>query len=217
MKIWEPYTKFDIDVERECGVLVEQIKANGRLLGFIVEEIIPMKFSNLVKSSGVGNGATAPTSDVVDQYGNRYEVRAISLGGNHMYFYPAKAVGAGRQFDEQPYYDKLNWNRAWIMVDGRELPNLTFHYIDVETIRAYNLTDVNDKKKRQDLSMFLQLLEAHNYQDSDELGKFIRQAEGIILETNENAPYGTRINNYGAHIETLKTRKSKSDKGRHTK
>ena len=109
---------------------VREYFTDGRRVSFIVERRLAHE---------VLKGKLAPTEgagyDIIDSYGNKWEVRSITRSG--IYFCPSYMVGSGRHFEEEGFLRKLNEIKGYIIADVESFPDIPFWIIPVEQVKEW--------------------------------------------------------------------------------
>ncbi len=109
---------------------VREYFTDGRRVSFILERRIANEVLNatLAKSEGAGY-------DLVDEIGDKWEVRSISGGG--VYFCPSYMVGSGRSFHEQGFLEKLQEIKGYILTDITSFPDVPFWIVKSEVVKGW--------------------------------------------------------------------------------
>lgn len=115
--------KWDIDKLSEAMCLDKEdvIKyfTDGRRMSFILERRICKEVlgGKLPESEGAW-------FDLFDADGEKWEVRSITNQGT--YFCPSSMIGAGRNFDEDGFLNKLENIKGYILADITQFPNVEY-------------------------------------------------------------------------------------------
>ena len=72
---------------------------------------------------------------MVDEIGDKWEVRSISAGG--VYFCPSYMVGSGRSFNEPGFLQKLAEIKGYILTDITSFPDVPFWIVKSETVKDW--------------------------------------------------------------------------------
>jgi hypothetical protein len=72
---------------------------------------------------------------LVDEIGDKWEVRSISAGG--VYFCPSYMVGSGRSFNEPGFLQKLGEIKGYILTDITSFPDVPFWIVKSETVNVW--------------------------------------------------------------------------------
>ena len=109
---------------------VREYFTDGRRVSFILERRIANEVLNatLAKSEGAGY-------DLVDEIGDKWEVRSISSGG--VYFCPSYMVGSGRSFNEPGFLEKLREIKGYILTDITSFPDVPFWIVKSEVVKDW--------------------------------------------------------------------------------
>lgn len=109
---------------------VREYFADGRRVSFILERRIANEVLNatLAKSEGAGY-------DLIDEIGDKWEVRSISAGG--VYFCPSYMVGSGRSFNEPGFLEKLREIKGYILTDITSFPDVPFWIVKSEVVKNW--------------------------------------------------------------------------------
>ncbi len=109
---------------------VREYFTDGRRVSFILERRICHEIVKGTLSPSEGAGF-----DLIDENGQKWEVRSITGGG--VYFCPSYMVGSGRKFDEEGFMHKLREIRGYIVSDVVEFPRIRVWKISETTVRYW--------------------------------------------------------------------------------
>jgi len=103
---------------------------DGRRVSFILERRLANEVlkGTLAPSEGAGY-------DLIDTNGDKWEVRSISKSG--VYFCPSVMVGAGRQFNENGFLNKLKEIKGYILSDINEFPSIPYWIVNKEMVEKW--------------------------------------------------------------------------------
>ncbi|MBI3042585.1 MAG: hypothetical protein HYY78_07135 [Betaproteobacteria bacterium] len=103
---------------------------DGRRVSFILERRLAYEVlkGKLAPSEGAGY-------DLIDEKGQRWEVRSVTRGG--IYFCPSYMVGSGRAFEESGFLTKLEEVAGYIISDVEGFPIIPYWIVPKETIRKW--------------------------------------------------------------------------------
>jgi hypothetical protein len=100
---------------------------DGRRISFILERRIAREVLH-------GKIATSEGADydIVDEFGQKWEVRSITNSG--IYFCPSYMVGSGRSFNEDGFLSKLKEIAGYIVTDIDEFPNVPIKKVSKDIV-----------------------------------------------------------------------------------
>lgn len=103
---------------------------DGRRVSFILERRLAYEVLNgkLAPSEGAG-------FDLIDGFGNKWEVRSVTRGG--IYFCPSYMVGSGRTFSEPGFIQKLNEIAGYVISDVEGFPEVPYWIVPKEIVRKW--------------------------------------------------------------------------------
>lgn len=106
---------------------VKEYFTDGRRVSFLLERRLAYEVlqGKLAPSEGAGY-------DLIDQAGDKWEVRSITRGG--IYFCPSYMVGSGRQFDEKGFMHKLKEVKGYVISDIESFPKIPFWMVTADVV-----------------------------------------------------------------------------------
>ena len=111
--------KLDLTDRIRFGPIKKQILyerfTDGRISGLLAEDLANSLYNNLMKSP-----TEQSSYDIMDDEGNRYECRTITLRGANLI--PSNQIGKGRQYDAEAHHKKVGSLHAYIFTDIRHSP-----------------------------------------------------------------------------------------------
>jgi len=121
------------DVARALKISEKDVReyfTDGRRVSFIIERRIAKEVlkGDLPQSEGAH-------FDILDEQGNKWEVRCISKGG--IYFCPSKMVGSGRSFEESGFSEKLSEIEGYVIADITSFPNIPFWFVKAQQVLGW--------------------------------------------------------------------------------
>ena len=119
-----------VDAMRISKAEVLQYFRDGRRVSFIIERRIANEvlFGHVAESEGAA-------FDVLDEHGNKWEIRSISKGG--IYFCPSYMVGSGRHFEKAGFLAKLDEIEGYVVADITAFPDVPCWKIPSDVVRAW--------------------------------------------------------------------------------
>ena len=111
--------KIDLTNRMQFGEVSKQVLyqrfTDGRISGLLAEDLLYALYNNFTKSPSEGSAY-----DLLDDDGNKYEVRVITKGGVSLI--PSAQIGVGRQYNEEKHKDKHESLHAYVFIDVRDSP-----------------------------------------------------------------------------------------------
>ena len=116
----------------ELGPIKKQViyerLTDGRIAGLLGEDFANAIYNNVTKSPSENEG-----HDLQDTRGRLYEVRSVTKNGVKLI--PSAQIGSGRKYDKTAHQAKIDSLYAFVFMDVRNSPILTFVGIEAEQLR----------------------------------------------------------------------------------
>jgi len=124
---------------------------DGRRISFLLERRLATEVfrGHIASSEKAGY-------DLIDEHGNKFEVRSITRTG--VYFSPSYMVGFGRRFDKQGLLKKLNSVHGYVLCDISKFPKIPCWSITSGDIQELYNKDKLGKRCKLSRKAALQML-----------------------------------------------------------
>jgi hypothetical protein len=192
LKLFKIYN-FDLSSDIKFGHIHKQnlynIFKDGRITGLLAEYFIESEFNNMNRVRGENSKL-----DMICKEGKRYEVKCLTKNG--VSFIPSNQKGQGRKYNEKDFFDRLDVNDIFIIVDISNFPLISIASIlssFVKTLEIKSLKSFDDVKNVCKLNMaFSDLSKNIGYDNAAKIAKNAHKKGTTLKESAEELGFITQ-------------------------